>query len=161
MKGAKAALHPIAKALLSILLTMFTVVAWVEESSPPSGIVVQGTRVYDAELHGDRVVNNLQPRTFRFFWHTANRTSGLVPDRFPSPSFASIAGMGYPLTAYVVGAERGYVSRSQARVRTLRTLRFLARLPQGPEEQGVAGYRGFYYHFLQLPNGLRCGTTES
>ncbi len=160
MKGAKAALHPIAKALLCILLTMFTVVAWVAESSPPSGIVVQGTRVYDPERDGDPVVNNLQRRTFRFFWHTANRTNGLVPDRFPSPSFASIAGMGYALTAYVVGAERGYVSRSQARVRTLRTLRFLARLPQGPEEQGVAGYRGFYYHFLHMHNGLRFGTTE-
>src|SRR5690606_40362593 len=95
-----------------------------------------------------------------FFWHTANRTNGLVPDRFPSPSFASIAGMGYALTAYVVGAERGYVSRSQARVRTLRTLRFLARLPQGPEGQGVAGYRGFYYHFLHMHTGLRFGPTE-
>src|SRR5688500_6435045 len=84
----------------------------------PTGIVVQGSRVYDPERDGDPFVNNLQRRTFRFFWRTANRSNGLVPDRFPSPSFASIAGVGFALTAYVVGVERGYISRAQARLRT-------------------------------------------
>lgn len=146
-------------ALLGVVVA-FSVASARAAESPPSGIVVQGTRVYDPDREGDPVVNNLQRRTFRFFWQTANPTNGLVPDRFPSPSSASIAGVGFALTAYVVGAERGYISRAQARQRTLRTLRFLAELPQGPQEKGVAGYKGFYYHFLHMHNGERFGTSE-
>ena len=149
------------RALLALLMACIT--AWVAAAEPPqqpSGIVVQGSRVYDPERDGDPFVNNLQRRTFRFFWRTANRSNGLVPDRFPSPSFASIAGVGFALTAYVVGVERGYISRAQARLRTLRTLRFLARVPQGPQEDGNAGYRGFYYHFLHMNNGERFGSAE-
>ena len=38
--------------------------------------------------------------------------NGLVPDRYPTPSYASIAAVGFALTAYPIGAERGYVSRA-------------------------------------------------
>jgi len=136
-----------------------------EAQSRPSrtrmpGVVVERSRVYDPERDGDPVINNLQRRTFRFFWDVADKNTGMMPDRYPSPSFASTAAIGFALTAYVIGAERGYVSRSQARLRTLRTLRFLINLPQGPEEQGTAGYHGFYYHFLHMHNGLRFGTSE-
>ncbi|HEX7113626.1 MAG TPA: glucoamylase family protein [Steroidobacter sp.] len=124
------------------------------------GIVVEGSRVFDPERDGDPVVNNLERRTFRYFWDTTDKNTGLAPDRYPSPSFASIAAVGFALTAYVIGAERGFVSRSQARLRTLRTLRFFANLPQGPEESATAGYRGFYYHFLDMRNGLRFENTE-
>ena len=150
------------KALLASLVALTTLTAAAADApqQQTSAIVVQGSRVYDPERDGDPFVNNLERRTFRFFWRTANRRNGLVPDRFPSPSFASIAGIGFALTAYVVGVERGYISRAQARLRTLRTLRFLARLPQGPQEDGIAGYRGFYYHFLHMHNGERFGTTE-
>jgi hypothetical protein len=124
------------------------------------GVVVEGSRVYDPERDGDPVINNLQRRTFRYFWDTTDKQTGLAPDRYPSPSFASTAAIGFALTAYVIGAERNYVSRSQARLRALRTLRFLAQLPQGPDETGMAGHHGFYYHFLHMHNGQRFGTTE-
>jgi hypothetical protein len=126
------------------------------------GVVVEGSREVQIvlERNSDPVVNNLQRRTFRFFWNTAHKDTGLIPDRYPSPSFASIAAVGFGLTAYVIGAERGYVSRAQARIRTLRTLRFLAGLPQGPDETGQAGYKGFYYHFLDMDTGQRFGTSE-
>ncbi|MDY0065771.1 MAG: hypothetical protein RBS02_05270, partial [Steroidobacteraceae bacterium] len=81
------------------------------------GVVVEGSRAFDPERDGDPVINNLQRRTFRFFWNTANRENGLIPDRYPSPSFASTAAVGFGLTAYVIGVERGYISRSQARAR--------------------------------------------
>jgi hypothetical protein len=124
------------------------------------GVVVEGSRVYDPVRDGDPVVNNLERRTFRYFWDTTDKQTGLAPDRYPSPSFASTAAVGFALTAYVIGAERNYVSRSQARLRTLRTLRFLAQLPQGPDETGMSGHHGFYYHFLHMHNGQRFGTTE-
>ncbi|MFC4307727.1 glucoamylase family protein [Steroidobacter flavus] len=124
------------------------------------GVVVERSRVFDPERDGDPVINNLQRRTFRFFWDTTNKQNGLAPDRFPSPSFASTAAVGFALTAYVVGSERGFVSRSQARLRTLRTLRFLESMPQGPDETGMGGYKGFFYHFVHMHNGQRFGTSE-
>ncbi len=59
--------------------------------------------MYDPERDGDPVINNLERRTFRFFWDTTNKQNGLAPDRYPSPSFASTAGVGFALTAYVIG----------------------------------------------------------
>jgi hypothetical protein len=123
-------------------------------------VTVESSRVYDPVRDGDPVINNLQRRTFRFFWDVADKKNGMVPDRYPSPSFASTAAIGFGLTAYVVGAERGFVSRAQARLRVLRTLRFLEGLPQGPDETGMAGYHGFYYHFVHMQNGQRFGTSE-
>lgn len=123
-------------------------------------VIVERSRSVAPDRDADPVLNNLERRTFRYFWNTTNRRNGMVPDRYPTPSFASIAAVGFGLTAYVAGAERAYVSRQQARSRVVRTLRFLDKLPQGPEETGVAGYKGFYYHFLDMETGLRYQTTE-
>jgi hypothetical protein len=102
----------------------------------------------------------VEQRTFRFFWDTADPVTGLVPDRHPSPSFASTAAVGFGLTAYVVGVERGYVTRAQAADRVLRTLRFLERAPQGDAPRGMAGHKGFFYHFLDMKTGLRFQQVE-
>ncbi|MBN1204204.1 MAG: hypothetical protein JXB05_04695 [Myxococcaceae bacterium] len=106
------------------------------------------------------VLDDLEERTFRYFWETANPENGLVPDRYPSPSFSSIAAVGFGLTAYGIGVERGYVSREAARERVLATLRFFHSAPQGPEASGVSGHQGFFYHFLDMKSGHRFKTTE-
>ncbi len=105
-------------------------------------------------------LDDVQKRTFRWFWENTDAATGLVPDRAPQPPFSSIAAIGFGLTAYGVGAERGYVSRPAAAERTLATLRFLSRAPMGPAPQGTSGHRGFYYHFLQLGTGHRYKTNE-
>src|SRR4030095_10995123 len=92
------------------------------------------------------VIDDLAQRTFRYFWETTNPTNGLAPDRWPRPSPCSIAAVGFALTPYCMGVERGYVAREQARERTLVTLRFLRDLPQGARAKGMAGYKGFFYH---------------
>ncbi|HTE46890.1 MAG TPA: hypothetical protein VK636_16705, partial [Gemmatimonadaceae bacterium] len=84
-------------------------------------------------------LDTLSERTFRWFWDTQNPTTHLIPDRWPTHSFSSIAAVGFALNAYAIGAERGYVSRADARDRTLATLRFMYALPQGPAATGVAG----------------------
>jgi hypothetical protein len=103
---------------------------------------------------------DLQQRTFRFFWETSNPTTRLVPDRWPSPSTSSIAAVGFGLTAYLNGAHRGWVSRSEARDRVLTTLRFFWNAPQSDARTQVTGYRGFFYHFLDMQTGYRSGETE-
>jgi hypothetical protein len=108
----------------------------------------------------DAFLADLERRTFDFFWDTTDAKTGLVPDRWPTPSFASIAAVGFALSAYPVGVARGYITREQARERTLTTLRFFAGLPQGPGRAGVAGHKGFFYHFLDMKTGLRFGRCE-
>ncbi|HEY0622416.1 glucoamylase family protein [Sphingomonas sp.] len=103
---------------------------------------------------------DLEKRTFDFFWERANRRNGLVPDRWPSPSFCSIASVGFALTAYPVGVERGWVSRAQAAELTRTTLRFFWNAPQGPEPSGTAGHKGFFYHFIDMETGHRFRTNE-
>ncbi|HVQ05145.1 MAG TPA: glucoamylase family protein [Burkholderiaceae bacterium] len=106
------------------------------------------------------IIEDLAHRTFRYFWETTSAKNGLAPDRWPSPSVCSIAAVGFALTAYCIGVERNYVSREEARERTLLTLRFLRDLPQGPRAKGVSGYRGFFYHFVAMDTGLRDGDCE-
>ena len=102
----------------------------------------------------------LEKRTFDYFWDTANPVNGLVPDHAPHPSACSIAAVGFALTAYPIGVERGYITRQQAAQRVLVTLRFFARAPQGPQPQGVTGYKGFFYHFLDMRTGVRTSDSE-
>ena len=97
----------------------------------------------------------IERRTFLFFWDTANRANGLVPDRWPTPSFCSIAAVGFALPAYAIGAERGWCTRAQARDLTLTTLRFFWNAPQGPDRSGTTGHKGFFYHFLDMRDGRR------
>jgi hypothetical protein len=105
-------------------------------------------------------LDTLGERTFRWFWNTQNPTTHLIPDRYPTHSFSSIAAVGFGLNAYAIGAERGWVSRTDARDRTLATLKFMYALPQGPAATGVGGYKGFFYHFLDMDTGMRYKDVE-
>ena len=100
-------------------------------------------------------LDDLERRTFNFFWETTDPKTGLVLDRWPTKSFCSIAAVGFGLTAYTVGVQRGFVSRDQALERVLTTLNFFRDAPQGPEASGKTGHRGFFYHFLDVETGTR------
>ena len=105
-------------------------------------------------------LDTLEQRTFNFFWERTDPQTGLTPDRWPTLTFSSIAAVGFALTAYPIGVERGYVSRPQAAGRTLTTLRWFWQAPQGTQASGISGYQGFFYHFLDLQNGHRFQTVE-
>src|SRR5829696_7824288 len=105
-------------------------------------------------------LDTLERRTFDWFWEKTNASNGLTPDRWPTKSFSSVAAIGFALTAYPIGVERTYVTRQAAADRVLTTLRFMYRAPQGPQATGVTGYKGFYYHFLDMETGHRFETVE-
>lgn len=105
-------------------------------------------------------LDTLEERTFHWFWDLSDPRTGLTPDRAPTRSFASISATGFALTAYGIGAERGYVTRAAARERVLATLRFFWSARQGTSAAGCTGYRGFFYHFLDPATGTRFRDVE-
>src|SRR5258705_5847118 len=105
-------------------------------------------------------LDTLQHRTFNFFWDLTPPGNGLTPDRAPTPSFSSIAAVGFALTAYPIGVEHGWVTRADAAARTLATLRFFWNAPQASAGANITGYHGFFYHFLDMSTGYRFQTVE-
>ncbi|MDR3569667.1 MAG: glucoamylase family protein [Syntrophobacteraceae bacterium] len=111
--------------------------------------------------HGQKeFLDRVERDTFRFFWDTANPRNGLVPDSFPGAKMCSVAGVGFALTSYAVGAKRHFITRARAAERTLKTLDFLFNAPQSANPGGAAGYKGFFYHFLRMDNGFRYEESE-
>ncbi|MDZ7361538.1 MAG: Tat pathway signal protein [candidate division KSB1 bacterium] len=104
----------------------------------------------------DAFLDTLQVRTIKFFLDTTDPSTGLTPDRWPKPGApSSIAAVGFALTAYGIAVEREVITREEAAQRTLNTLRFFWQLPQGDQPDKIAGYKGFFYHFLKIPEGTR------
>ncbi|MFC3655930.1 hypothetical protein FZ025_17365 [Xanthomonas hyacinthi] len=154
----------VARSPLVLLLAAVTLLASCKKTEEPSVTDKKPVKVIliEAELPPKLVKPELPPlfddierRTFQFFWDTTNEQNGLAVDRYPSRPFASIASIGFALTVYPIGYENGWISREQAVQRTLTTLRFLRDVPVGPQRTGRAGYKGFYYHFLDMQKGLR------
>lgn len=113
----------------------------------------------DRSPDDDAFLDELERRTFAWFLDHTDPATGRTPDRTPDPAFASIAAIGFGLTGYGIGAERGWITRAEAVARTAATLDALLALPQhaGPD---AGGHRGFFYHFLDLRTGLRYGGCE-
>lgn len=92
----------------------------------------------------------LQNTSFDYFWYEANPKTGLIKDRSTLGSPASIASVGFGLTAIGVGIDHGWVSRDAGKERTLTTLKTFWNSNQGSPPIGMAGYKGWYYHFLDM-----------
>lgn len=107
----------------------------------------------------DAELEQLQRESFSYFQHETNPENGLVIDKTADNWPASIAATGLALAAYPVAVERGFISRAAALARTLVTLRFFWNSPQG-EQPDATGYRGFYYHFLDMKTGRRAWQCE-
>lgn len=95
--------------------------------------------------------------SFDYFWEQANTDMdspgyGLIRDRYPgSEGIASIAAVGFGLTAYLVGIEKGYITREAGLERVNHTLNTLLALDR---------VEGFYYHFLDMKTGKRAWNSE-
>ncbi|MEP7355676.1 MAG: glucoamylase family protein [Anaerolineales bacterium] len=105
----------------------------------------------------DTVIEYELRKSFDFFWEQANTQAGspgygLIRDRWPgAEGIASIASVGFGLTAYVVGVEKGYITREQGLERASGTLDTLL---------GMERTEGFYYHFVNQATGQRAWKSE-
>lgn len=106
------------------------------------------------------LLDTLQYTSFQYFWNEANPANGLIRDRSTSGSPASIASTGFGLSAICIGVDHGWVTREAARQRVLTTLNTFWTKPQGSGQTGYIGYKGLYYHFLDMTTATRTWTCE-
>ena len=106
-------------------------------------------------------LEDLERRSFQYFWDQASPDTGLVLDRTrtdgtPSDEdhryIASIAATGFGLTAICIASERGWISRSAARARVSATLRFFA--------DRALQEHGWFYHWMDVNTGERRWRSE-
>jgi len=112
-----------------------------------------------AARDNDELLRHLQKHSFDYFVHEVNPRNGLILDKTADDWPCSIAAVGMALTAYPVGVERKFMARAAAVERTLLTLRFFAASEQS-ESETATGYRGFYYHFIDMESGKRAWRSE-
>ena len=105
------------------------------------------------------MLDSLLAATFLYFRDEVNPGTGLTADKTQPHAPSSIAAVGLGLSVLIVAVERGLLSRADAIVRTLKVLRFFEASHQGPEPD-ASGYKGFYYHFLDMHSGRRAWKSE-
>src|SRR5258708_34887139 len=117
-RGATFILHPSALILL-VLITFF---ACTTNAANRTRAVAPGD---------EALLDDVERRSFHYFWDLADPATHLIPDRAPTPSFSSIAAVGFGLTAYSIGAERGFVTRAAPAQPTLATIQSMLALKHG------------------------------
>lgn len=110
-------------------------------------------------LSDDAWLESLQRSAFDYFPRYSSSHTGLVADNSRTHSPVSIAVVGFALAAYPIAVERGWITSAEAVQRVLLTLRFLCASDQSGSPTAT-GFRGFYYHFLDLESGTRVWKSE-
>jgi hypothetical protein len=112
-----------------------------------------------AALSDDALLERLQRGAFEYITGYSNPGNGLVADTSRAGSPCSIAVVGFALSCYPIAVERGWMSRSAAAAKSLKVLRFFFNSPQS-DRPGATGFKGFYYHFLDMHSGQRVWQCE-
>src|SRR5262245_43101013 len=101
----------------------------------------------------------LQLSTVLYYLHETNPDNGMVRDKTDPNAPVSIAAVGMALATIPVVVERGVLYRDFAAKITRKRLRYLLECPQSPEPD-ASGYKGFFYHFLDIETGRRAWQCE-
>jgi hypothetical protein len=110
-------------------------------------------------LPTDDDLARLQWTTLEYYLKESNPLNGLIRDKTDPAAPASIAAVGMALATIPILVERGIIHRDLGATLALKRLRFFHTSPHGPEPDAT-GYRGFYYHFLDMQSGRRVWDCE-
>src|SRR5436190_6299434 len=110
-------------------------------------------------LTDEALLDGLQHAAFRYFLQAVNSSNGLVADTSRMNAPVSIAVVGFALSCYPIAVEHGWMPRADAVDLTLTALRFFLDSDQSGHPEAT-GYKGFYYHFLDLHTGCRVWRSE-
>ncbi|MDR6757874.1 hypothetical protein J2Y48_003171 [Mycoplana sp. BE70] len=111
------------------------------------------------EMPTEQDLGRLQFTTLLYYLHCTHPDNGLVRDKTQFDAPSSIAAIGMALATIPVLVERGIIIRKFASKIARRRLTFLLECPQGPEPD-ASGYKGFFYHFLDIETGRRVWQCE-
>ena len=105
----------------------------------------------------EQLLEEIERAAFRFFWEQAHPQTGLIKDRASvsgtdTYDVASIASIGFGLTALCIADSRGYMASDDVKARVKLTLNSMLNM--------AAGYNGFFFHFLDWSNGKRMWSSE-
>jgi len=114
---------------------------------------------YQLSLEDEIFLDTLQYYSFLYFINEINPENGLVRDRTQPESPASMAATGFALPIWAIGAERGWISREQAKQLTLNLFKFLWTAEQSDRDSAM-GHKGFFYHFVDIKTGKRMWNCE-
>jgi len=117
-------------------------------------------RAGEQSLTTPALLDSLQHTAFEYFWEEANPANGLIRDRSQPGSPCSIAAQGFGISAICIAIDHGWVTRSEGRDRILLGMQTLWDGPQNDTEFVTNGYRGLFYHFLDINSGLRAWSCE-
>jgi hypothetical protein len=112
-----------------------------------------------AVIAGEELLDRFQRAAFGYFVKQFNPGNGLVADTSRPGSPCSIAVVGFALSCYPVGVERGWMSRADATHRTLAALRFFGDAQQLADPNPIS-FKGLFYHFLDMNSGKRLWRSE-
>jgi hypothetical protein len=107
----------------------------------------------------EQELDAVQRAAFGYFEQAVNPKNGLVADTSRDNSPCSIAVVGFALSVYPVAVERGWITRAAALERSLSVLRFFHDSDQTGSPEST-GYKGFYFHFLDMQTGARTWRSE-
>src|SRR5246127_5407902 len=107
----------------------------------------------------DDKLDALQWVALDYYLREVNHRNGLVGDKTQPDTPASIAAVGMALAAAPIVVERDILPRDFIAKRVLIKLRFFWNSPQGIGADAT-GYKGFYYHFLDMETGRRVWQCE-
>lgn len=117
-------------------------------AKPPDIHRTQSTRIaisYEFSAEDHALLDAIERGCFNFLWQEIGSPSGLVKDRRYG-DVASLAGVGFQLSAIPIGVERGWITREQGQQRALQVLRFLYRRDDLHKD-------GIYLHFVRTNSG--------
>lgn len=100
---------------------------------------------FEFTAQDERLLDEIQRATFRYFWDECAPETGMVLDRTGAKS-VSVAGVGFQVACIAVGEARGWVSGDDARARVLRILRALESHPDNRKA-------GLFFHYLDPATG--------
>ena len=119
--------------------------------------MISGIEIKPSSVTDDAFLDFIQKKMFWFFWNQASTKTGLI--KWGEQNFAngnetvsSIAVDGMGLSAFTIGAQRGWITKQQARDRTMKILTSFDTL--------LTNVHGFWYHYVDITNGVRRDNSE-
>ena len=118
---------------------------------------VPDTRPYEGgglKLNDTELLDLIARKAFNYFDNEFHKQTGLFFDAAGGGD-SSVGAIGYAFSAYVIGAERGWIAKKEAEQRLLLVLDSLLKIQtQGGAKEGI------FYHFVDAETGERAGSSE-